>query len=863
MVGRREEQAFLADLIDDAQRRGVLLSGRAGVGKSRLMREVLRATTSCHVELLTATESARPIPFGATARLLPEHLETVDQVDLLGVIERNVLRRAEGRPVLLAVDDAHLLDSFSAALVHYLVTAGATTALLTLRTGEPAPDAITALHRDGILERLELQAISRVEFNNLVEAALDGPTMDTTLDQLWSVTEGNVLFARELISDALDAGTLLSNHGVWRWSGALGDAPRLKETVAARLGALTAPERSLLDVLCIAEPLSITSAQRFVPGASVAGLERRGLVAVDTSRRRTELRLGHPLFGEVLRGSLPVALRRSIHHDVADHRTEFGLRRYGDRLEVALCREAAGEPADPALLASAARTANTLTDHVLAERLARSSGAEGGGFSAGLQLGQALLGQHRLAEAETVLAALVGSEPTDQDRAQLADALVLVVGYALGRVNDALAILCTAEEAVIEPAVKALLRAHRATLLAFGARFGEAAELGAAALASVDDESVRIRALTSVGISLVMAGQIDQALAMSEQAFEPALRLQDRMPRAPAWVVTMRTSALFLAGHADGARELMELALSTIPNGTSGIRSQANVYLGRLALAQGRPATAARLLNDAAVTIREYPVVPARWCLALAAEAHALLGQHEAARALVEELRSYAPTEIIAFEADEQRALAWVDAQCGRTSEAIAKLWCAADAAASRGQRAFEMLALHDLLRLAEHRAAERTLEVTSHVDGPWAAAISAHADAILGDDTARLHVAAESFEAIGCSLLAAELWAWVSAARKREALPARATEAARRSRALARQCEGATTEPLSWATARVPLSRRERETATLAADGNTNAQIATDLSVSVRTVESHLYAAFAKLGITHRDQLTDALLDA
>ncbi len=38
------------------------------------------------------------------------------------------------------------------------------------------------------------------------------------------------------------------------------------------------------------------------------------------------------------------------------------------------------------------------------------------------------------------------------------------------------------------------------------------------------------------------------------------------------------------------------------------------------------------------------------------------------------------------------------------------------------------------------------------------------------------------------------------------------------------------------------------------------HAQIAEELSVSVRTVESHLYSAFAKLGITDRTQLSDAL---
>jgi DNA-binding CsgD family transcriptional regulator len=55
-------------------------------------------------------------------------------------------------------------------------------------------------------------------------------------------------------------------------------------------------------------------------------------------------------------------------------------------------------------------------------------------------------------------------------------------------------------------------------------------------------------------------------------------------------------------------------------------------------------------------------------------------------------------------------------------------------------------------------------------------------------------------------------------------------------------------------------LTQRERETATLAAGGASSNEIAVQLSLSVRTVESHLYSVFAKLGITDRGQLADAM---
>ena len=58
----------------------------------------------------------------------------------------------------------------------------------------------------------------------------------------------------------------------------------------------------------------------------------------------------------------------------------------------------------------------------------------------------------------------------------------------------------------------------------------------------------------------------------------------------------------------------------------------------------------------------------------------------------------------------------------------------------------------------------------------------------------------------------------------------------------------------------RTVLSPQERQIAALAADGLTNEQIAERLFLSPRTVGSHLYRAFPKLGIASRTELRDAL---
>ena len=264
----------------------MLVAGRAGVGKTRLIHEVLSTTHGHHLEWITASESVRPLPFGAFAQLLPGNLHEVDQVDLLSVLGQHLQRRAEGRPIVLAVDDVHLLDGLSAGFIDYVAIRGLATVLLTLRSGSPVPDALDRLCRNGDIPRLELQALSRSEFDEMVERALDGIIESASLDRMWEATRGNVLFARELIADVLEAGELRQIHGVWRWAGGVGPAPRLQEAIAARLDGLTDPGRRFLELLSVGEPLALAVAEAGDRGRCP---DRTRAARIDCRRRR-ELR---------------------------------------------------------------------------------------------------------------------------------------------------------------------------------------------------------------------------------------------------------------------------------------------------------------------------------------------------------------------------------------------------------------------------------------------------------------------------------------------------------------------------------------------------------------------------------------------
>jgi DNA-binding CsgD family transcriptional regulator len=65
----------------------------------------------------------------------------------------------------------------------------------------------------------------------------------------------------------------------------------------------------------------------------------------------------------------------------------------------------------------------------------------------------------------------------------------------------------------------------------------------------------------------------------------------------------------------------------------------------------------------------------------------------------------------------------------------------------------------------------------------------------------------------------------------------------------------------LTSAPATALLTHREREVVELAARGLTNREIAERLYVSIRTVNTHLYRSYAKLGVNDRDELAPLVL--
>ena len=155
----------------------------------------------CETRWAVGTPSARSLPLGAFATWVgsadPHNSQLIQLVR--GVTEALTSAPARTR-VIVAVDDAHLLDDLSAFVVHQIVQRRAARVVLTVRDGEPVPDGVQDVWRGGQFQRLDLQPLSAEETATLLSATLGGPMDADAAARLWKLKGGNILYCALLSS---------------------------------------------------------------------------------------------------------------------------------------------------------------------------------------------------------------------------------------------------------------------------------------------------------------------------------------------------------------------------------------------------------------------------------------------------------------------------------------------------------------------------------------------------------------------------------------------------------------------------------------------------------------------------------------
>jgi DNA-binding CsgD family transcriptional regulator len=851
----------------------VVLAGPAGVGKTRLAAEFIELPEMAGMAILRviATRASAPLPLGVFAPLLteaggdgPETTGTTGPEDRVHLILRcaaAMVAAAAGRPLVLMVDNVQLLDDGSATLVHQMVAARQAFVVATLLGDEPVPEPVARLWSDDLVVRMELTGLTLPRLEQLLESVLEGPVDPAMAKVLAERSKGNVLFFRELVIGAIADGSLIREMGIWRLNAPVRPSNRLIELVEGRLAQLDPDERRLLELISLGEPLGTSELTTLIDPTLAEGLERKGFLRGTLDGRRLQIRLAHPVYGDVIRGRTPVMRVRQMCRDLAAAVESTGARRREDILRIATWRLVGGG-GEPDLLYSAAITARQRFDFPLAERLAREAVSAGAGFDAAVLATQLAFLVGRGDDAEAELVELTERAADDRQRYLVAMTWLDHRLFEGGTVARGLRAVEEAEATVQDAALRTQIAAKRAAAVA-GVEGPSAGAALAAPLLNTSRGTSLVWASIAAGYSLGRTGRLRAAIDAAEQGLSEHERTTGRPEWHPWSPLFTQAEALANSGRLDQAHSLvLERHQRALSEGSPEAQALFSWQLCKMAGDRGYPHTAARHGRTAVALFRQLGQLQfVHFALGHLSTALALSGDVDAARAALTDLDSLGIGLPMYWACDVLQARAWTAAAAEDLPAAIESLRESQHLGESIGDHVGESVALHAMARLGRaDLAIDRLSTVAPMIEGELAATRLLHVTAIVEHDPARAERAVTTFHALGALMLAAEASAdaatgWLDRGEARRAKRAEHTSAA-----LARACENPATPKLSGVRDRVRLTPAELQVAQLAAGGVGNKDIAARLYVSRRTVENQLHHVYDKLGVSGRNELARVL---
>ncbi|HEX4812850.1 MAG TPA: AAA family ATPase [Nonomuraea sp.] len=857
-VGRDEELDTMRSCLRRGEVKGVVISGEAGIGKTRLAREMLALAKGYRTEWVAATGSLAVIPFGAVAGLLPAgEIPEAHGLPVLSAAAARLRKYGPAQRVVIGVDDAHLLDPGSAALIGHLLGQGLAFVVATCRAGAPVPDTITMLWKDGQAPWLDLGGLPAAAVDRLLDHTLDGDIDGVTRRRLRDLAAGNPLALRELLSTAVSGHTLCQSHGVWHLAGDYRPHGAIQQLLADRLRPLGPNSPVMLELLACGEPLPLALLAQLVDPASIDEAEAHGLAVSERVGDRIQVRLAHPLYSEVLRARLSPGRARQLWWRLAGALLGTPLRRRDDLLRAALWQVEGGAVVRADIVRTAARQAVNRADLALAERLARAARDAEPSLHADALLAEVLEYRGRSAEA----AAVLPEEPPPGDQ---------LLPWALARAEtmywgngDAPAAEQTLD-LLLGRSGEDLAEGIRSWILLFDGRCAAALDIADRLLASHSmNAQAAIWAAAAATAGAGFLGRAADATDYYERGLALAEAHHAELPWGMVQLGIARSLAYLAMGELDAAWNVADEGYRQVLAGQSPMMSAGHIgFRGLTEQAQGRPASADRSLREAinALDGRDTLRLTHLFLAGLAA-ATALGGAADDARTWMDRAdqtgneanRLFAPWIVLCN--------AWTLAAEGRLSDAMTAARYAADLARSIGLPGVEAMARYDVLRLGGKGECHRLHELDTALGTPLSHALASGASGLEHADGQALSAATDALARLGQHLLAAETATRAVRAYRHSGLAGKVAMALERAAALRARCEGAVTPLLNHEHVTAVLTRREREVALLAVHLSSRT-IAQRLGLSVATVNNNLARVYGKLGVGNRAQLA-ALLDA
>lgn len=859
LVGRAEElDAITALLREPRDYAGVAIAAQPGVGKSRLAREVVlgAARDGWAVRWVAGTVTAQSIPLAAFAPWTDG--SEGSPLQLVHHVISALATGADGAPLLVAVDDAHLLDDLSAFVLHQLVLRAMATVIVTMRSGEPAPDAITALWKEGHLRRLELKPLSRSESGSLSEAVLGGPVETDGNNRLWRYTRGNVLFLKQLIEQELGADRLVCSDGRWKWTGKVVVSPSLADLVEFQIGAVDESVRDVVDLVAVAEPLERECLRTLVSAEVIEEAEVRGLITVST--RGDELvRVGHPLYGEVRLAQMGSLRIWRLRGQIARKLQYLGATTRVDPVRLGLLWLGSDLEPDNSVLLHATEAALARLDPALADRLATAALAVVDDPRVLVWRAFALIMLGKSDEVEEILGPL---SDRDVPVELLAEIIRLRALNLLWPLRDPDASWEVVENAMqgASGALKDRLSAVRTVQLAVAARPTDAVALAQ----SIDRSELTMPdALVLAWAEVIAFGDLG-CTQRAVAAAADGCKLARDSPMAGYGALCLnefRISAMLVNGLIEQAATGAEAALRQHIGAPAVPGAMLLGSAGMAALGRGAVVAAIHQLRSAVDDMAAQGQSSGAYYRFMIgyAEALARTGDIDGAHRAIACMDAARHPSYSFLESDRLLAMAWAVAVSGQLTRAREICCNAADFARLHNQIAREVLCLQVAVQMGDRTLTDRSVAAAAAVDGPRAEIVARYARALADDDAAALVEVSADFEAIGDLLAAMDASAQASQLHRQGGRRGAALTSSGRAHRLAEMCS-AVSPALSAATSPLTLSPREREVVTLVSQGLSNRSVAEAISASVRTVEGHLYRVMSRLGVRNRAELSAAV---
>jgi DNA-binding CsgD family transcriptional regulator/tetratricopeptide (TPR) repeat protein len=894
LFGRERERTVLDGLLDGKSPGVLVLHGEPGVGKSALLDYAVEAGREFRVVRTSGVEAEMELPFAAVQQLCSPLLDYMDRLPqpqqealgvalglskgstpdpfLVGLAVLGLLSEAaQERPLLAIVDDAHWLDHASARVLAFVARR-----LL----AEQIALLFATRHVDDALRGLPDLLISPLPYRDaraLLESVLPARLDESVLERILVETRGNPLALLEL-PRGLTPKELAGGFGL---PAAVPLSASIEESFLRRLASLPRDARRLLLVAAadpVGDPALVwRAAERLgIPESAADVVEAEGLLVLGP---RVVVR--HPLVRSAVYRAATPSDRRRIHGALA---------------------EATDPDLDPDRRAWHRAQAASKPDEEVAAELEKSAARaqSRGGFAAAaafLERATALTPKESRRSGRALAAAQAALQAGALDDAlrlvERADAGVLSkiehakaallrgrVSFLATRSGDAAVLLLDAARRLreIDPelARETYLEALTAAIHA-GPLAGPGAsprEVAAAASAAPPARDPRGPDLLLDGLRAILSDTYPIAVPILRQA-QTAIEDTMAQPEQLRWMWGATVSALHLWDDEAWVRladRHLQLVRETGALGdlvtALGHRGQMHVFAGELASA----ASHQEAIRDA-TELTGSPLAPYHG-LGLAA----MRGRAAEATQFFEDARG----EVIGR--GEGAALSFIDWAesvlyngLGRYADALA----AARRVVGHTDLVTSNWAMPELIEAAVRVGAfevagetDRRLTERCKASGTdWALGVAARSHALVADDGSAADLYLEAIERLGHTHVAVDLarshllyGEWLRRQRRRvdardqlriahemftgfgmEAFAdrARVELLAGGERVLKR-----TFETLNQ------LTPQETQVARLAAQGQTNREIAGQLFISPNTVEYHLHKAFRKLDVKSRTQL-------